>query len=191
MNADTYGIPELVADLRRARAECANEHELIARVRPLARRAALASECWLDDSMRLPAQEQGFGVFPLHEEPDHTLAVFAFCWQPGGGTPPHDHGSWAVVAGVDGPERNTFWRRVDGGSGPGAADIEQIGEKVFAAGDVVAMPAGTIHAVHNETDAVTVSLHIYGIDPNRTGRLQFDMATRTASPYVTRVEAGG
>jgi predicted metal-dependent enzyme (double-stranded beta helix superfamily) len=34
---------------------------------------------------------------------------------------PHNHGTWAVVAGVYGPERNAFWKRLDDGSRPGCA----------------------------------------------------------------------
>ena len=71
--------------------------------------------------MLSPNQEQGFSLFPLSEEPDHSLAVFAFSWLPNRGTPPHDHGTWAVVAGVLGPEWNTFWRRLDDGTRPGYA----------------------------------------------------------------------
>ena len=47
-------------------------------------------------------------VHVLHEESDHRLAVFAVSWLPGRGVPPHDHGTWAIVVGVDGPEKNLF-----------------------------------------------------------------------------------
>ena len=30
----------------------------------------------------------------------------ALAWLPGRGTPPHDHGTWAIVVGVEGEERN-------------------------------------------------------------------------------------
>jgi predicted metal-dependent enzyme (double-stranded beta helix superfamily) len=188
MTADRYSIPQLVADLRRIRAETADEHRLLAAVRPLALRAAEASDLWLEDRMLAPDPEQGFSLFPLSEEPDHTLAVFAFSWLPGRGTPPHDHGTWAVVAGVLGAEKNVFWRRRDDGTRPDHADLERVGTKVFERGQVLAMPTGVIHEVRNETDAVTVSLHMYGIHINHTGRSKFDPESRTASPYVSRIE---
>ena len=188
MTANAYSIPQLVADLRRIRAEVTDEHRLLAAVRPLALRAAESCDLWLEDRMLSPDSTQGFSVFTLSEEPDHTLAVFAFSWLPNRGTPPHDHGTWAVVAGVRGPEKNTFWRRHDDGKRPGHADLERAGVKVFEPGQVLAMPAGVIHEVWNETDAVTVSLHIYGMHPNQTGRSQFDPEKRTASLYVSRIE---
>ena len=43
--------------------------------------------------------------YVLHEKDDHTLMVLAACVKPGSVTPVHDHGTWAVVTGVDGEEK--------------------------------------------------------------------------------------
>jgi len=51
METARYTIPELVADLRQITAQAKNEHEILKRVRPLARRAALSREAWLEDRM--------------------------------------------------------------------------------------------------------------------------------------------
>ena len=51
-------------------------------------------------------------------------------------TPPHNHGTWAVVAGVDGLERNAFWKRLADGSRPGYAKIAKVTEKDFGPGEV-------------------------------------------------------
>ena len=184
-----YSIPRLAADLRRIRAENDDEHHLLAAVRPLALRAAESRALWLEDRMFAPEEEQGYSLFPLSEEEDHSLAVFALSWLPGRGTPPHDHGTWAVVAGVEGPEWNTFFRRQDDGTRPGYAKLEQTGAKMFVPGEVLAMPTGMIHQVSNQTALVTVSLHIYGRHINHTGRSQFDLENNAALPFVTRIEA--
>lgn len=188
MDADRYSIPQLAADLRQIRDQSKDERKLLSRVRPLAHRAALSRTLWLEDRMYEADSGQGFGVYLLHEEPDHALAIFAVSWLPNRGTPPHDHGTWAVVAGVDGPEKNEFFERVDDRSRPGYAELRKIGEKVFEFGDVVAMPKGTIHSVWNETGAVTVSLHIYGTHINHTGRSQFDPEKRTETPFILKVD---
>ena len=125
MTQDVYSIPQLVADLKRIRAEGADEHRILAEVRPLALRAAESSDLWLERAhVHARTSEQGFSLFPLNEEEDHSLAVFAFSWLPDRGTPPHDHGTWAVVAGVVGAEWNTFWRRQDDGTRPGYAKLD-------------------------------------------------------------------
>jgi predicted metal-dependent enzyme (double-stranded beta helix superfamily) len=184
MSDDRYPISQLVADLERVCTQSNDDREIIAGVRPLARRAALSKEDWLEDGMYLADAAQGFGVHLLHEKPDHTLAIFAVSWLPHRGTPPHDHGTWAVVAGVDGPEKNEFFERADDRSRPGYAELRKIGEKICAVGEVVAMPRGAIHSVWNDTDAVTVSLHVYGRHINHTGRSQFDLERKTETPLV-------
>jgi predicted metal-dependent enzyme (double-stranded beta helix superfamily) len=93
-----------------------------------------------------------------------------------------------VVAGVDGPETNVFWKRLDDGARPGYAEIEKQASKVFDAGDVVTFLPDSIHSVLNETDRVTVSLHVYGRHLNYTGRSQFDPEKKTETPFVLKFE---
>ena len=187
MDTSAYSIAQLAGDLREISAQTKDEREILSRARPLARRVALAKDSWLKPHMYEADPEQGFGVHLLHEEPDHTLAIFAVSWLPGRGTPPHDHGTWALVAGVDGPEMNKFFERVDDQTRPGHAELKKNGEKVFGVGEVLAMPTGGIHIVWNETDKITLSLHIYGKHINFTGRSQFDQEKQTESPFVLKL----
>lgn len=187
MPTDAYGIPQLVADLQQLRATARNETEMLEGARPLARRAALNKAAWLTERMYQTDAEQGFGVHLLHEEPDHTLAVMAVSWLPGRGTPAHDHGTWAVVAGVDGPEKNEFFERLDDRQKPGYAELKKIAEKTFADGEVLAMPTGSIHGVVNTGASVSVSLHIYGKHINYTGRSQFDPQQHIEKPFLLKM----
>jgi predicted metal-dependent enzyme (double-stranded beta helix superfamily) len=161
MKDDVYLLDRFVTDLRRIASEGPDEKQVLLALRPLVQRFAL-SRSWLEPRHYEADPEQGVGVRVLHQEPDHTLAVFAASWLPGRGVPPHDHGTWAIVVGVDGREKNVFWERVDDRSRPGYAEVRQIGEKVFGSGDVLVMHAGMIHSVRNESDRVTLSLHVYG-----------------------------
>jgi predicted metal-dependent enzyme (double-stranded beta helix superfamily) len=105
----------------------------------------------------------------------------------GRGAPPHNHGTWAVVAGVDGEETNVFWKRLDDGSRPGYAEIVRTGETPFGPGDVVSFLPAQIHSVVNATGEVTVSLHVYGKHLNDTGRSQFDPEARKEPPFLLSV----
>lgn len=187
MGGKVYALAEFIGDMRRIVAAGRDENEVITGMRPLVQRFAQSS-AWRRPEHDKVDPEQGFGVYPLHEEPDHSLAVFAVSWSPGRGTPPHDHGVWAVVVGVDGPEANLFWERVDDGSRPGHAELRQIGRKVFGPGEVLAMPKGTIHSVVNESGQVTMSLHVYGKHINHTTRSQFDPAQRTERPFIVKLD---
>jgi predicted metal-dependent enzyme (double-stranded beta helix superfamily) len=178
-------LSRFVDDLRSISAEATDPRAVIGRVRPLAQQLALG-KTWLEKRHYDCDAEQGFGVHLLHEEPDHALAVFAVAWLPGRGALPHDHGTWAVVAGVDGPEKNTFWKRLDDGSRPGYAKLAKEFDRVFGPGEVVLLLPGEIHSVLNETDAVTVSLHVYGRHLNYVTRSEFDPDTNSARPLLSR-----
>ena len=187
MSIATYGLAEFVRDLRAITVETPDQRAIVDRMRPLARELAL-DKSWLEPRHYTCDPEQGFGIHLLHEEPDHSLAVLAGAWLPGRGAPPHNHGTWAVVAGVDGPEKNIFWQRLDDGSRSGYAEIRPQAERTFGPGDVVTFLPDSIHSVVNETDRVTVSLHVSGKHPNHTGRSQFDPEERAEKAFIFKQE---
>ena len=179
-----YRLESVVDDLRTVALNARDEGEILIRVQPLVSQLARSKE-WLLPRHYEALQDQGNGVHLLHEEPDHTLAIVAVCWLPGRETPPHNHGTWAVVAGVERTERNVFWRRLDDGTRAGHAALERIGEKVIGVGELLAMPTGTIHSVANDTREITLTLHVYGRHLNFSPRSQFDREKHTESPRRT------
>jgi predicted metal-dependent enzyme (double-stranded beta helix superfamily) len=174
-----------VCDLR-AITTASRPGAIIAELCPLVRQQAI-SRRWVQPDHLTCDAVQGFGAHVLHEEVDQTLWVVAFSWLPGRGAPPHDHRTWAVVAGVEGMEKNTYWRRLDDGRRPGHAELAPVGEQVVGPGDVVAFLPDAIHSVTNETDRVTLSLHVYGRNLNRVGRSQFDPGKQTERPFIVAV----
>jgi predicted metal-dependent enzyme (double-stranded beta helix superfamily) len=184
---DSYPLDRYVEDLTKITTETADQDQILARVGPLAQRF-VADRSWLQPKHYQADEEQGFGVHLLHEEPDHSLAVLVLSWLPGRGTPPHDHGTWAVVAGVEGVERNVRYNRVDDGSRPDYAELEIKHEFDAAAGELVCMKTGGIHKVTNQTDRITLSVHTYGRHINHTHRSQFDLDTGARKEFIVRVE---
>jgi predicted metal-dependent enzyme (double-stranded beta helix superfamily) len=185
--AENYSLDLYIADLRRITRETDDEDRIIAQIGPLARRLAIDGE-WVEKKHYKADPEQGFGTHLLHEEPDHSLAVFAVSWLPGRGTPPHDHGTWAVVCGVEGVERNIRYKRLDDGTRPGHAELAVKHDFLADRGDLVCMKTGGIHEVRNENDALTLSLHTYGRHVNHTKRSQFDLESKSRKDFKVRVE---
>jgi predicted metal-dependent enzyme (double-stranded beta helix superfamily) len=185
--SDTYSLTQYVDDLRTIVAETSDEDEIIRRVGPLAQRV-VADKSWLQPKYYEADEEQGFGVYLLHEEDDHSLAVILVNWLPGRGTPPHDHGTWAVVAGIEGVEHNVRYERLDDRSRPDYAELAV--KKDFAAneGELVCIRTGGIHKVTNETDRMTLSLHTYGMHINHPNRSQFNLDTNERKEFIVRVE---
>ena len=186
--SSVYGIADLAADLRRIADETQDDKEIVRQVGPLVERLARNPEDWLSQEYYRCDRDQGFGVHLLHEEANHDLAIFAVAWLPGRGTPPHDHGTWAVVAGVDGDETNINWKRLDDGTTPGYAELEEVNRVIARPGQVMAFLPRDIHAVWNDTDRITLSLHVYGRHLNHSDRSQFDPKARREERFVVKVE---
>ena len=124
----------------------------------------------------------GFGVTVIHEEPDHTLFVAVAALMPGRVLPPHNHGTWSLQAGVTGLETNVSWRRLDDGSKPGYAEIEEAGRRVFGPGEVLTFLPADIHSILNESEETVLSLDLYGLAFGYTHSSKFDPAAKTEAP---------
>ena len=177
-----YSLTQFVADLRSITAATAVEQEILRQVAPLAER--LAANPRVRDAAPMHSNvEKGFSFNLLHEEPDHALAVALLSWLPSGATLPHNHGTWGIVVGLDGAEKNIFWRRIDDGRRAGYAELERIGEMDCVLGQAVVLPSPTIHSVENTTDRPSVSRHVYGKNVYYTGRSQFDIVNKRELPW--------
>jgi len=185
--AEAYSLQQYIEDLRQIVADTDDENEIFERLAPLAGKL-VAEPSWLQSKHYESDSEQGFGVHLLHEESDHSLTILVVNWLPGRGTPPHDHGTWAVVAGIEGVEHNQRYARVDDGSRDDYAELEL--KKSFDAspGEVICIRTGGIHKVSNETDGLTLSLHTYGRHVNYTNRSQFDLASNERKAFKVSVE---
>jgi predicted metal-dependent enzyme (double-stranded beta helix superfamily) len=183
MQTQSYTLDQFLVDFKAVTSVDSNAKDILKRIQPLAQSLAASDD--LRGRIRKECDPvQGFGFQMLHEEPDHTLAVAVLSWLPGRGTPPHDHGTWGVVVGVEGDEVNVFWKRTDDGSRPGHAELQRLSEKVFKPGEAMALTPSIIHSVRNDSDKISVSLHIYGKNINFTNRSRFDVENRTVTPWI-------
>jgi len=96
----------------------------------------------------------------LHVEPDGSFSIIAIVWRPGQMTPIHDHTTWCVFGVIQGVEHEDVYD----------ADLNLIESRDEVAGHVGGFaPPGDIHRVHNTTDEIAISIHIYGTDITRVG----------------------
>tara|TARA_B100002051_G_scaffold134924_1_gene128189 strand:+ start:119 stop:688 length:570 start_codon:yes stop_codon:yes gene_type:complete len=188
--SENYTVQNYVDDLQATVAAAESESEILSKVRPLAQKLVENRDTWIKPEHYEVNDDRGSSLYVLHEEADHTLMVFAACFRPGRVTPVHDHGTWAVVAGVDGEEKNTIYLRTDDGSKPGYGEIQFRGDKVVRHGDAIGMPAGTFHTVSNESNEVSVSLHTYGMNTNHTVRCQIDPETGKVDEFKIPLREG-
>ena len=65
--------------------------------------AGLARRAELFPQEEFPLGADG-GIYRLAEDPDHRFALYASAGGPGKKVPPHNHTTWAIIAGVHGAD---------------------------------------------------------------------------------------
>ena len=87
---------------------------------------------------------------------------------------------------VEGNERNTNYRRLDDGTRPWHAQIEEAGTVEILPGcSSYILPPHDIHAV-NIPDVKTVAVHVYGNNLDRQWRYEFDAESGEVRPFKGR-----
>ncbi|MEO7725731.1 MAG: cysteine dioxygenase family protein [Burkholderiales bacterium] len=95
----------------------------------------------------------------FYRSPDLTLLKVAF--PNGRRTPPHDHGTWAMILLLSGGEKNTLYRSE---SGEMRGALRKAGEVTLKPGAILPMLADTVHVAECLGDQPAVGLHVYGGD---------------------------
>ncbi|HET9014048.1 MAG TPA: hypothetical protein VFN57_00515 [Thermomicrobiaceae bacterium] len=131
-------------------------------------------------------ERRGSGGGPLHlDETGLTLVRARF--GPEAMTPVHNHGSWGVVGVYAGRDRYQVWRRVDDGTGAGAARVELVEERILEPGDAIALPPPPqdIHAQQGLDGEAAYEFVLFGsYDAMTKPRLYFDPAADTAEEVL-------
>jgi predicted metal-dependent enzyme (double-stranded beta helix superfamily) len=91
----------------------------------------------------------------FYRAPDLTL--LKVCFPNGRRTPPHDHGTWAMILLLSGEEKNTLYRRDHGA-------LRKAGEVTLERGAILPMRADTVHVAECLGDKPAIGLHVYGGD---------------------------
>src|SRR5882724_1949312 len=153
--------------------------------------ASLARRADLFPQDEFPLGADG-GIYRLSEDPDHRFALYASAGGPGKKVPPHNHTTWAIIAGVHGAERNVVYDRLDNGA---AQDLVQLSEapareKTLKRGDVISYLPDDFH--HIETPAGSgnaLHLHFYGLSlEHLPDRVSVDMASNTAKRFMAKAK---
>ena len=110
------------------------------------------------DREQYPVAEPGQElVYPLLEKQDGP-SIYLVSDGPGTSSPPHEHQTWALIAGIDGHELNTYYSV----NGPGTREVTSIAALTIGPGEFVVLDPSTIHATSVAGAASTYHLHLYG-----------------------------
>lgn len=109
----------------------------------------------------------GYGRNLVWRDPAADFVIIAMAWPPGIMGAPHDHGTWGVVAVLEGHVQITDYERDDDGSTADQAALREVGSIVAGPGEIATVlpPHRDFHRVGNASrSAPALSLHTYGAD---------------------------
>ena len=132
------------------------------------------------------------GIYRLSEDPDHRFALYASAGGPGKKVPPHNHTTWAIIAGVHGAERNVVYERLDNGAQEDVVQLREAPakEKTLKRGDVIAFLPDDFHHIETPVGSGNaLHLHFYGLSlEHLPNRLTVDMKTGAAKRFMARAK---
>ncbi|HYG44857.1 MAG TPA: rhodanese-like domain-containing protein, partial [Bordetella sp.] len=123
------------------------------------------------------------GLYQLWRGQNGDLALYASAGKTGKKQPPHDHTTWAVIAGVFGEEHNVFFERIDDGSEPGMGRLKQVDELTVVQGNAANLSGEIFHTIEVVSEEDSLHLHLYGraLD-TLSGRINFK--SEEGGPYT-------
>jgi rhodanese-related sulfurtransferase/predicted metal-dependent enzyme (double-stranded beta helix superfamily) len=113
-------------------------------------------------------------VYRLAEDIDGRFALYVSAGLPGKAQPPHDHTTWAIIAGISGRERNNFYAR-EGTDDPARDTLHEIDEFDVVVGTSVTLLPDDVHTIELIGEEKGLHLHFYGLALDRlAGRVVFE-----------------
>ncbi|MCC6784537.1 MAG: cysteine dioxygenase family protein [Planctomycetes bacterium] len=141
----------------------------------------LDDSSWLAEAAKRP-RDDSYARHLLHRDRDNRFVVLALVWRPGQGTPIHDHACWGVMGVLENSLQEVGFERLDDGTQPGFAELRELTGRQVSAGSTSYLlpPYQEIHAIGNNTDRMTISIHVYGRDIDEVN--VFEPIGRTVRP---------
>lgn len=174
-----YRLYRFLSDLEDILETTQDDQNRLQLICPLVR-CLLSSSSWLQWEFLPPDPELGWSALSLYDEPGFPLTIQTVAWTPGIISPIHNHGTWGVVALINGQEKNTFWRQSDAATHP--EQIESVETYVLSAGEILCLMPDAIHQVEPLGEDIIISFNLYG-ETDFERRLEFDPIAHTARTF--------
>ncbi|NJN20475.1 MAG: cupin [Leptolyngbya sp. RL_3_1] len=141
-------------------------------------RKLVVNSYWLRTQRPEPTAESTF--LNLYDEIGFPLTVQIETLNPGAKSTIHNHGTWGIVAVLQGEAKNAFWQRLPQPNFPDK--ISTAGEQILEPGAVISFVPAAIHSVEALGTDPLVTFNLYGeTDPKQ--RFEFDAIAHSAKNY--------
>jgi predicted metal-dependent enzyme (double-stranded beta helix superfamily) len=178
-NSEPYRLYRFLTDLDDLLGREGDDLRRLQLIAPRVRRLLDDSE-WILSSFSFPADDEIWSVQTIYDEPDYPITVQNVVWNPQSLSSIHSHGTWGIVALLDGEEENSFWQPAPTAAHPGR--ISSQGTHTLTTGDILCLMPGAIHQIRAIGDTPTISFNLYGAtDFDR--RREYDIEHHTATLF--------
>jgi predicted metal-dependent enzyme (double-stranded beta helix superfamily) len=182
-------VASAIADVKGIIANRPVDRPTAARVLEVLKGLAAQPELWPAADFPAPGEDTRQARYLVTEDPDSTFALYLNTMLPGRKIPPHNHTTWACIAGIEGEEHNTVYERVDDRSREGHAELRKQEMVVVAAGSGIAMLPEDIHSVDIVGERPIRHLHLYGRAlETLSERVTYDIEAKTVKPMPIGVQ---
>ena len=160
-NQRAQAVRETIHAVRAIEAQFGVTRDALERIKPLLVSLASRTELFPAQSFGNLAGRTGT-IFHLAEDPDGRFALYGSAGSPGKAQPPHNHTTWACIAGVYGDEHNVFYDRVDDRSVQGQGRLAKTGDLTVVKGNACAFLPEDFHTIEVVNGGESLHLHLYG-----------------------------
>ena len=179
----TAAVTATLARVRRIVGDAGVTRDSLERVRAELITLAQQRGLFPDSHFPPPGDSQEATLYRITEDADGSYALYVYRPKPGKETPPHNHTTWAVVAGIEGEEPTRFYERIGRGA---TATLKMQREFAVGPGQAAAYLPDDFHSIHIRGERAICHLHLYGRRlEDLTGREAWDLATeKFVNAYV-------
>ncbi|MGF1490703.1 MAG: cupin [Prochloraceae cyanobacterium] len=172
-------LTELEDILNEADKKGETEEIFLEQLRKLVRQLVLNSY-WIKTRKPAPNYIDGTSILLLYEELGFPLTIQIEKMLPGKTSPIHNHGTWGIVAVLQGEQKNIFWQRKPS---PEYKDkIVKTEAKILQSGEIISFTTEAIHSIEAVGENPTITLNLYGeTDGNK--RFMFDTNNHQAKHF--------
>ena len=147
----------------------------------------LATRTELFPLEQFPVRKEG-GIYRLAEDPDHRFALYASAGLEGKLVAPHNHTTWAVIAGVHGQEHNVRYDRVvtEGANDPNTVELAKGSELTVVKGNSIQFLPDDFHTIQVPAGGgPALLLHLYGLSLEHLPlRVMVELETKQAAEFA-------
>ena len=133
----------------------------------------VSTHSWLPENYR-QASSQSYQQFLLYCDPEERFSVVSFVWGPHQTSSIHNHTVWGLVGMLEGVETCDEFELKDGMPRYSGVSHQLLPGQV----DAVSPAIGDWHRIKNDTDAASISIHVYGANIGKVRRTRLGEGNR-------------